>query len=66
MPLPIIRRIRAQPLLMTEKDAVKCRAFTQDNWWYLPVSATLPAEAGERLLAVRGAAGAPSLRSFRR
>ncbi|ACY85006.1 tetraacyldisaccharide 4'-kinase [Edwardsiella piscicida] len=42
---------QAQPLLMTEKDAVKCRAFAQDNWWYLPVSATLPAEAGERLLA---------------
>ena len=27
------------PLLMTEKDAVKCREFAQDNWWYLPVSA---------------------------
>lgn len=28
------------PLLMTEKDAVKCRAFSQKNWWYLPVEAT--------------------------
>lgn len=27
------------PLLMTEKDAVKCQAFAQDNWWYLPVDA---------------------------
>ncbi len=27
------------PLLMTEKDAVKCRPFAQDNWWYLPVDA---------------------------
>jgi len=27
------------PLLMTEKDAVKCQAFGQDNWWYLEVSA---------------------------
>jgi len=27
------------PLLMTEKDAVKCQAFAQDNWWYLPVKA---------------------------
>lgn len=27
------------PLLMTEKDAVKCKAFTQENWWYVPVSA---------------------------
>lgn len=28
-----------QPLLMTEKDAVKCRHFAQENWWYLPVDA---------------------------
>lgn len=27
------------PLLMTEKDAVKCQTFAQDNWWYLPVNA---------------------------
>ena len=27
------------PLIMTEKDAVKCRRFAADNWWYLPVSA---------------------------
>lgn len=27
------------PLLMTEKDAVKCRNFAQENWWYIPVSA---------------------------
>lgn len=27
------------PLLMTEKDAVKCETFAQDNWWYLPVNA---------------------------
>ena len=27
------------PLLMTEKDAVKCRAFAQPNWWYLAVDA---------------------------
>ena len=26
-------------LLMTEKDAVKCRDFAQDHWWYLPVNA---------------------------
>ncbi|PKI17481.1 tetraacyldisaccharide 4'-kinase [Colwellia sp. 12G3] len=28
------------PLLMTEKDAVKCRGFCKANWWYLPVDAT--------------------------
>ena len=27
------------PLLMTEKDAVKCISFCKDNWWYLPVDA---------------------------
>lgn len=27
------------PLLMTEKDAVKCQAFACEHWWYLPVSA---------------------------
>ncbi|HBX57661.1 tetraacyldisaccharide 4'-kinase [Pseudomonas sp. UBA2684] len=29
----------ALPVLMTEKDAVKCRAFAADDWWYLPVDA---------------------------
>ena len=27
------------PILMTEKDAVKCRAFAADNCWYLQVAA---------------------------
>ncbi|MCP1603489.1 tetraacyldisaccharide 4'-kinase [Pseudomonas citronellolis] len=27
------------PLLMTEKDAVKCRAFAAADWWYLAVDA---------------------------
>ncbi len=27
------------PLVMTEKDAVKCRAFARDDWWYLAVDA---------------------------
>ncbi|UJF17388.1 tetraacyldisaccharide 4'-kinase [Vibrio sp. SS-MA-C1-2] len=31
-------------LLMTEKDAVKCREIAQDNWWYLPVSAEISSE----------------------
>jgi len=30
------------PLLMTEKDAVKCTAFAQENWWYLPIDGQLP------------------------
>ncbi|PUA30862.1 MAG: tetraacyldisaccharide 4'-kinase [Cellvibrio sp. 79] len=32
----------SMPVIMTEKDAVKCRSFAQDNWFYLPVSAELP------------------------
>ncbi|QFU22302.1 tetraacyldisaccharide 4'-kinase [Shewanella eurypsychrophilus] len=31
-----------QTILMTEKDAVKCRDFAKDNWWYLAVDAKLP------------------------
>jgi tetraacyldisaccharide 4'-kinase len=29
------------PILMTEKDAVKCRAFAHDRMWHVPVSAVL-------------------------
>ena len=31
------------PVLMTEKDAVKCRAFADADWWSVPVKAELPA-----------------------
>lgn len=34
-----------EPLIMTEKDAVKCQHFAQDNWWYLPVSAELNSQS---------------------
>jgi tetraacyldisaccharide 4'-kinase len=30
------------PLLMTEKDAVKCTDFAQSHWWYLPIDGQLP------------------------
>lgn len=30
------------PLVMTEKDAVKCTHFAKDNWWYLPIDGQLP------------------------
>ncbi|GAB7532490.1 tetraacyldisaccharide 4'-kinase [Pseudomonas sp. 3A(2025)] len=29
----------ALPLVMTEKDAVKCRSFAAEDWWYLAVDA---------------------------
>lgn len=28
-----------QTIIMTEKDAVKCREFAESNWYYLPISA---------------------------
>lgn len=38
-------------VLMTEKDAVKYLNYAGERHWYLPVSARLPDEFGERLLA---------------
>lgn len=40
------------PLLMTEKDAIKCCDFATANWWYVPVEAHLP-KIEENLLAKR-------------
>lgn len=39
-----------QALLMTEKDAVKCRSFAQPDWWYLPVDAKIEGVLAEKLL----------------
>lgn len=41
----------ALPLLMTEKDAVKCRGFGAANRWYLPVAASFAAADAGALLA---------------
>ena len=38
------------PVIMTEKDAVKCRQFATKHHWYLPIEATLPDLFGEQLL----------------
>ncbi|RKZ74148.1 MAG: tetraacyldisaccharide 4'-kinase [Candidatus Parabeggiatoa sp. nov. 1] len=38
------------PVIMTEKDAVKCRHFASPQHWYLPIEAHLPNDFGERLL----------------
>lgn len=41
------------PVLMTEKDAVKCRGFTAARLWYVPVTAQLSdAQADELLMRV--------------
>lgn len=37
-------------VLMTEKDAVKCREFAHQNWWYLPVRAKLSERFEKQLL----------------
>ncbi|QYJ76680.1 tetraacyldisaccharide 4'-kinase [Shewanella sp. FJAT-52076] len=39
-----------RPLLMTEKDSVKCREFAKQHWWYLAVDANLPPTFSTRLL----------------
>ena len=36
-------------ILMTEKDAVKCRAFAGPDWWFLPVVAMLQPEFLDQL-----------------
>ena len=46
----LVARFGQRPLLMTEKDAVKCRTFALDSWWYLPVSAELPTSLLDTLL----------------
>jgi tetraacyldisaccharide 4'-kinase len=38
------------PVLMTEKDAVKCRRFASENHWYLPIDAQPDRRVGERIL----------------
>lgn len=44
------RDCNAALILMTEKDAVKCRAFAEPNWWALSVEAQLPDEFLQRFL----------------
>lgn len=41
-----------EPVLMTEKDAVKCRDFAHPNLWYVPVDAELDPRFSERLLSL--------------
>lgn len=37
------------PVVMTEKDAVKCEAFARENYWYVPITAELPEVFATRL-----------------
>lgn len=45
-----IRFDDALPILMTEKDAVKCRQYAVQNVWYLPIEAVLDERLAEALL----------------
>ncbi|MDH5710925.1 MAG: tetraacyldisaccharide 4'-kinase [Gammaproteobacteria bacterium] len=48
------------PVLMTEKDAVKCRHFANDKFWYAPVDAVLSPGFKQELLAkLKSHAGVP-------
>lgn len=38
-----------RPLLMTEKDAVKCTRFADSDCWYVPVQAKLPPDTADSL-----------------
>jgi tetraacyldisaccharide 4'-kinase len=38
------------PILMTQKDAVKCRVFAPENCWFVPVRARLPVALTDSLL----------------
>ncbi len=40
----------ARPVLMTEKDAIKCRAFAQPHHWYLPITAAPDERLAQQVL----------------
>src|SRR5699024_4286587 len=42
----------SSPVLMTEKDAVKCRAWADQRHYFVPVSAHFEAASGQRLHAM--------------
>ncbi len=39
-----------QPIIMTEKDSVKCRRFATDKMWYLPITAKINEQFDQQLL----------------
>jgi tetraacyldisaccharide 4'-kinase len=42
----------ARPIVMTEKDAVKCRRFCEDDCWFLEIEARPDSKVGIRLLSM--------------
>lgn len=47
-----IRYKDAEAILMTEKDAVKCRVFASEQHWFVPVQATVASGFIEQLIAL--------------
>ena len=47
-----IRFNAAEAILMTEKDAVKCRSFASALHWYVPVKATVESSFMQKLIAL--------------
>jgi tetraacyldisaccharide 4'-kinase len=39
-----------KPILMTEKDAVKCQKFANSNTWYIPIEASISGKLDQHIL----------------
>tara|TARA_R110002050_G_scaffold57423_5_gene129108 strand:- start:12121 stop:13122 length:1002 start_codon:yes stop_codon:yes gene_type:complete len=39
-----------KPILMTEKDAVKCQGFANSNTWYIPIEAAISGKLDQHIL----------------
>jgi len=39
-----------KPILMTEKDAVKCQLFANSNTWYIPIEASISGKLDQHIL----------------
>lgn len=44
-----LQNLNDKPIVMTEKDWIKCRAFDMDNLWVVPLRPTLDADSEKRL-----------------
>jgi tetraacyldisaccharide 4'-kinase len=40
----------SKPILMTEKDAVKCQAFATKNMWFIPIEATISGKLEQKII----------------
>jgi len=47
-----IRYNDGKDVLMTEKDAVKCKSFAEPHHWFVPINAEMDEKFGQRLLAL--------------